>query len=542
MKRIFVAACILFALQTHAQNNELLKKTFWQSSPDLNTVKAAVEKGFDFSKTQGGADPIFIAISNGASPEIINYLLAQPGADIQHTLFEGRSYLHQAAFQGNTVAVETLLSKGADMNALDDHAHTAMTFTAYQGKLTAPMLDIFIKHGLDVNKKYEGKNGATILLLAVPYDKDLALTDVLVSKGASLKVTDDNGNTAFNYAATIGNVDIMKALLKRGIKYNDNALLMAAQGAFRTTNKIDVYKYLVDDLKINPRATDKTGHNVLHYIVRKQNQDDIITYFFSKGVDINKADAEGNTPFMGATSSKSVETVALMLPKVKNINEANQKGETALTNAVKSSNAGVVALLIKNGANANVVDKEGHNLAYILTSSYRGAGRRGGFGGGGNAPQQGRGEGAPQQGRGEGGPQQVRGEGAPQQSRGESAPQVPPADEFAEKMDVLKKAGLHVEAPFNDGTTLYHLAITKNDLSLMKKIAALGIDVNTKDKEGLTVLHKAAMLAKNDETLHYLLSIGASKDVKTSFGETAYDIARENDVLKEEGISIDFLK
>lgn len=531
MKRIFITASILFTLQTYAQDNAALKRTFWQSNPNLASVKMALGNGFDFAKTQGAADPIFLAISNGASPEIINYLLAQPGVDIQHTLFEGRSYLHMAALQGNTAAAEALLAKGADINALDDHEHTPITYTAYQGKLTIPMVEVFMKHGLDLNKKYETKNGATVLLLAVAYDKDLAITDFLISKGASLKVTDNNNNTAFNYAATIGDLDIMKALLKRGIKYNDNALLMAAQGAFRTANKIEAYKYLVEDLKINPHVTDKAGHNVLHYIVKKQNQDDIIIYFFGKGVDINKADADGNTPFMGAAGSRNVETVTLMLPKLKNINEANKKGETALTNAVISSNAAVVTLLLKNGANVNVTDKEGHNLAYVLTSSYRGAGRRGGFGSapGGNAPQQPRGEGAVQPGRAEGGERN-------------GAPRVAPAEDYAEKLDALKKAGLHVETPFNDGTTLYHLAITKNDPALLKKISTLGIDVNAKDKDGITVLHKAAMLAKNDEILHFLLSIGANKELKTSFGESAYDIASENEVLKRDAISIDFLK
>ncbi len=530
MKKIFIAAFLLVSLRAAAQQTELLSRDFWQGNPNISKVKAEVAKGFDFANMQGSADPVLLAISNHAPADVIKYLLEQPGVDLKHTLFEGRSYLHMAAYQGNAEAVECLLDKGADVDFLDANNHTPLSFTAYQGKLTRPVLDVFLKRGLDINKKYPYKNDATLLLLAVGYDKDLSITDYLVSKGASIKAVDKNGNTTFNYATSIGNVDILKALLKKGVKYTDNALFMAAQGTYRSANKIDVYKYLVEDLKIKPTIINKNGQNVLHAVVRKQNQADIITYFFNKGVDINKVDTAGSTPFIGAAGVKSVETVAMLLPKVKNINATNTQGESALTNAVKSADADVVRLLLKNGADVNVKDNEGKNLVFYLVDSYRGAGGRGNAGGGSQAAGGG--------GQGESIAQNVsRNNGGNTTER-----QISPADDFGNKLKALQDKGLDIAAPQPDGSTLFHLAIAKNDLELLKKIASFGIDVNAKNDEGLTVLHKAAMLSRNDAILRYLVSLGAKKDIKTSFDETAYDLASENGFLTKEKISIDFLK
>lgn len=520
MKGIFITAFLFAGLHAVAQESVLLNREFWAGKPDVAAVKAELANGFDFKSLAGTADPILLAINNDAPTEAIRLLIDQPGVDLKRTLMEGRIYLHVAAHKNNAQVTDYLLAKGSDMDFLDANHHTALSFAAFNTHLSPAVIDVFIKHGMDIRKKYPEKDGANLLLLAVGYDKDLSTTDYLVSKGLPIGSTDNSGNTVFNHAAKIGNLEVMKGLLKRGAKYTPGALFSAAQGTYRSANKLDVYQYLVDDLKIDPLATDKNGRNVLHYVVRKQNQDDVIDYFFKKGVDINKTDAEGNTPFMGAAGIKSVEIVGRMLPEVKDINAVNSKGESALTNAVKSSNAEVVALLLKHGADVKIVDKEGRNLAYILVDAYRGApSGRGGRGGA--AP-----GGAPQ-----------RGAGSPA-----AVVRTSPADDFAARLNVLKENGLDYSVPFKGGNTLYHLAIAKNDLALLKKISSLGIDINAKNEEGLTVLHKAAMLARNDEILRYLISAGAQKDSRTSFGENAYELAAENEILKQANISVEFLK
>ncbi|MDR2122237.1 MAG: ankyrin repeat domain-containing protein [Flavobacteriaceae bacterium] len=499
MKKIFLISLTLVAFILKAQQgNTLLSQDFWKTKPDVAAVQAEIAKGNSPTELNGMAfDATSMAINNDAPNATIKFLLEQKGNSISKLTHDNRIYLHWAASKGNAEIVKYLIDKGSDIRLEDSHGIAPIAFAAGNGQTNVAVYEAFFKAGIDVKSKY--RDGASLLLLAIPSDKDLSLTNYFVSKGLSLSDVDNNGNTAFNYAARAGNLELLKTLLKKGVKYTDNALLMAAQGTRRSTSPIEVYQYLVEELKIKPTITGENGDNVLHTIVRRQKQSEIVNYFLAKGVDVNKADNDGNTPLINAASGKEVEIVGLLVSKIKNVNAVNAKGESALTAAVKQGSPDVVSLLLDKGADIKIKDKEGNSLAYYLIQSYR--------------------------------PLRA---GAPNNAQQE--------EDFEAKLKKLQDKSLDFTSLQKDGNTLYHVAITKNDLTLLKKIANLNINVNAKNNEGLTVLHKAAMIAKDTEILKYLLSIGAKKDILTEFDETAYDLAKENEFLTKNNITIDFLK
>lgn len=490
MKQLFIATITLLSFTIQAQDNSLLDRSFWKKNPDVAAVEAEIKKGNNPAELNSNAfDPTVLAINEQASNDVVKFLLSQKGNDVNKLTHDGRTYIFWAAYRGNIEIMEYLLNNGAKTNVFDDKGYSALNFAASSGQANTKVYDLLISKGINPKKDLD-YNGANALLLVAPHDKDFTLINYFIGKGLDLNSTDKEGNTAFNYAARNGNINTLKTLVSKGVKFNDNAMIIASQGGRGTSNGLEVYKYL-EGLKIKPNTIGKNGENALHNIVRKEKQVEIINYFWSKGVDANKADNDGNTPLLNAAaSSKDIEVIKILLTNVKDINHANKKGVTALAQALKNNSPEIVGMLIDKGAKLEITDANGDNLTSYLIQSY-----------------------------------------TPQKT-----------NDFEAKIKILDEKGFNMQTPQKNGNTIYHLAVAKEDVALLKIIERFKSDINTKNKEGMTALHKAALIAKNDTQLKYLVDMGAQRNIKTDLGETAYDLASENEYLTKNKVSIDFLK
>lgn len=490
MRKIAFTLLTLLSLSVYGQKNTLHDQAFWRDKPSLDKIKAEIANGNSPSAANAaGLDAVVLAINAQASNEAIQFLLAQPGNEVNKPIVYGRTYMFWAANRGNTELMEYLMSKGAKANIKDELGYSVLTYAASGGQSNTKVYDLCISQGADP-KKERIRGGANALLLVAPYDKDFSLINYFIAKGVDVKSVDSTGNTAFDYALRSATVPVLKALVAKGVKYSPNAMVTASIGSRAASNTLDVYQYL-EELKLNPKATNANGDNALHYVARRPKQTEIIKYFLAKGLDVNTTNNDGVTPFMNAASGNNdLESLNLLLPLVKNINQVNKKGTSALAMAIRRNTPEVVQLLIDKGADVKVVDAEGYNLAYYLVPSYN----------------------------------------------------VQRPEAFEAKLKIITGKGFDMAATQGNGNTLYHLVLVRNGIQLLKRIEEFKVDVNAKNKEGLAPLHKAAMTAKDDSILKYLLSIGAKKDVTTEFKETAFDLARENEYLTKQHISIDFLK
>jgi len=489
IKYFFTALIALASVAIHAQNNVFLDRAYWKSKPIVAVVTSEIAKGNNATQLNSNAfDATVYAILEDAPEETIHFLLDQKGNEVNKITHDGRTYIFWAAYKGNVKLMQYLFDKGAKTDLQDDHGYTPLNFAAANGQANTQVYDFMLSKGADLKKDLD-HNGANALLLAASGDKDFTRINYFVAKGLDIKSTDANGNTAFNYAAKTGDIEHLKALLQKGVKPTDNAMIMASVGTRNASNLLELYTFL-ESLKIKPNTIGKNGENALHAIVRKEKQTEIINYFLSKGVDVNQPDNDGNTAFMNAAASANAETVELLSKSLKDINQKNKKGASALALAIKSNFPEVVQLLLQKGADVNTEDANGDNLAAYMIQSYS----------------------------------------------------LPKSDAFEVKLKAIQAKGFNFATPQKNENTLYHLAIAKNELSLFKRLEIFKIDINAKNKEGMTVLHKAAMTAQDDKILKYLVKLGAKKQLTTEFKETAFDLASENESLTKNNIAIDFLK
>ncbi|WKX75082.1 ankyrin repeat domain-containing protein [Zobellia laminariae] len=325
--------------------------------------------------------------------------------------------------------------------------------------------------------------------MAIGRAKDLKIVDYFIEKGLPLNSVDDHGNGAFHYAAQGGNIAILKELVERGVSTSknestgENAIFFASKGRDASA---ELFKYL-EGLGINANVTTKKGENPLHNLAKSSKDISIFEYFKAKGVDSNAIDEEGNTSLLNAAGRNELKAVKYFAEKSDDIDHADKKGQTALAIALQNNGADVVTYLISKGTDVNIKDNKGNNLASYL------------FG-----------------------------------SRGK------PRD-FDTKVTALQNAGFDFKQLQADNSSVWHLAVSKNNLDLLKKVSAFGADINGKDKDGNTPLHYAAMKTENAEILKYLITNGADLKSTTEFGETAHDLASENELLAQNKVNLEFL-
>ncbi len=111
-----------------------------------------------------------------------------------------------------------------------------------------------------------------------------------------------------------------------------------------------------------------------------------------------------------------------------------------------------------------------------------------------------------------------------------------------EKMDFFLDLDIELDSIDRSGNNLMHQAVMVGNLDLLKLLEDNNFTPDDKNKNGYTPLHLAAMKGKDLDILKYLVKQGADKSIGTEFGETAYDLALENEFLSDKKEQLNFLK
>ena len=104
------------------------------------------------------------------------------------------------------------------------------------------------------------------------------------------------------------------------------------------------------------------------------------------------------------------------------------------------------------------------------------------------------------------------------------------------------RAGMEPDTAQDNGYTIWHLAVEKNDIELLEFLSKNKADINAKNKDGLTALHMAAMKTGDVEFLVKMVSLGANPNLNTDFEETVLQLAQENELLNANDNDLSFLR
>ncbi|KAL6634308.1 hypothetical protein ACP70R_026979 [Stipagrostis hirtigluma subsp. patula] len=139
-------------------------------------------------------------------------------------------------------------------------------------------------------------------------------------------------------------------------------LHMAVDGA--AADKLEVCRYLVEELRVDVNAVDNLGRTPLFFMALGKAV--VLKYLLDHGANPNIADHEGLSPLHCAAEIGDCEMVELLLAKGAYIDALADRG-TPLYIAAKKGQAGTMKILLDHNADCNKICKKCEQLDISLT-------------------------------------------------------------------------------------------------------------------------------------------------------------------------------
>lgn len=284
--------------------------------------------------------------------------------DINNKQEQNRSFLHLVVEENLVEAIKWLVTKGANINAIDSNGDTALMLAAQTGSLQSVRLLLKLGANPDITNNL---GRIAIQDAATKNHKDAYV--LLKEKTTKIDNKDDEGKTLIYDAIDGGNIDIVKDVLKLQKNKIDKKIFFYPN----TYTHSDILKFISGNLDLN--TADEQGRTPLFYLVRNGAlSTESFTYAISKGADINHVDDHGNTVLIaliqeiiekdieGASKEERehVKSLISMIPWLIeeniNYNLCNKEGDNALMLATKHKHLGIVESLLEFEVDPNYIN------------------------------------------------------------------------------------------------------------------------------------------------------------------------------------------
>ena len=312
---LLVVIVAIYLLLGQKAGKEFDDPEFWQTAT-ADDAKPVMDDWRDAEDADGEFTPLHYAVLYEAKPELVVALLDY-GADVnarydnQFSRFDGWTPLHLTIFRrtpDDSVIAETLLDRGADIEARDASGATPLHTAALYGDVSVS--GALIKRGADVNARAGGEEFDHS-------DYDLGTPLHLAARQSEYLYTDIRGTLLELYPVVIEfKPVVVEALLAHGAR---------------------------TDLK------DGRGYTPLHWAVE---------------VDIDE-----DSPHTEVKRHAARETAELLLKGGADVNAHPEEGHWTPLHAALGSDVGVevVKLLLNHGADVDIGDE---SVLYAASHSY----------------------------------------------------------------------------------------------------------------------------------------------------------------------------
>ena len=334
-----------------------------------------------------------------------------------------------------------LLEKGAEVNiscaGAPNPLHIVLSRYSWATKPEdMAMIEALLHDGADVTAINEA--GESVLHAAARIDSDVL--ELLLRNGDEIDARDARGKTVLDVALISRNLRTVKTCIAHGVSVNNSD----AKGDSNLHAAIRLY---------GPSYTEG-----LHTPLRTQNGSEVLELLLKSGADINAKDALGKTPLVVALECRSAVMIRTCVRYGASINESPDNGDSILHTAAKlasdpemvdflhtgsdiRSDSNVVEFLIRSGADIHAINAMGMTPLDVLAAT-----------GGDNA--------------------------------------------LLARTYILHGAVINAH---NGPNSLLH-AVLSMDFKMVEWHLAVGVDVDARDADGQTVLHKFCL--EGDASTH----------------------------------------
>ena len=317
---------------------------------------------------------------------ILNTLI-HLGADVNLQNSLGQTCLHifhcPNGFLGGSSPlslVQSIIVAGADLEIHDPDGMTVLLCAVAKNR---PLANVLLQQPKDKEASVSARTilkGKTALHLACQTKDPLDLVKTLVTKGADLNWTDNDGNTllhevAERFEGSAEDINLVTWLVEMGVPTNATnsrqqtaahimpSVYPEGYGPRSSHTRQTLISVLVRlDPQYDVNAQDRGGYTPLHYASAASESDAF--NLIRLGAILNAKSFNLRTPLHCAARGRQSNIIAMLLhfgielDQNIDINAADIDGRTALHDACRSSWPESVSLLVRAGADVNCKDKD----------------------------------------------------------------------------------------------------------------------------------------------------------------------------------------